>query len=289
VTAGPLEEAGRLGDPAPLRLPDPRLLFEARAARLEKLAAGHAAADWLRFLSRLAAGQALAVREIPPGAARAPGEGPPLAWARLPRDAAWRRMLAVIVTAVQGSALPAEAREALARVAALDPAGLEALAGEVLAGEVREDGIALAPFAGAALQAWFASLAAGIDPAAVARGRGACPVCGGAPVAAIVQSDRLRYVSCALCAAQWNALRVQCVLCGGEKLEYLHAEGDRGAKAEACASCRAYLKLFDEEHRPGAEAAADDAATIALDLLVADEGYHRAGPNLYVAAGVRAS
>jgi FdhE protein len=325
MTAGPLEEAGRLGDPAPLRLPDPRLLFEARAARLETLAAAHAAADWLRFLSRLAAGQALAVREVPPGAARAPGEGPPLAWARLPRDAAWRRMLAVIAAAFQGSALPVQARDALARVAALDPAGLEALAGEVLAGEVREDRVALAPFAGAALQAWFASLAAAIDPAAVAGGRGECPVCGFAPVAGIVQSDRLRYVTCALCTAQWNSLRVQCVLCGGEKLEYLHAEGapqgaprtetasprrsnlapqgaprteaasprrsnlDRGAKAEACGSCRAYLKLFDEEHRPGADAAADDAATIALDLLVADEGYHRAGPNLYVAAGVRAS
>jgi FdhE protein len=162
----------------------------------------------------------------------------------------------------------------------------------------------MAPFAGAALQAWFASLAATLDPKALGGARGACPVCGAAPVAGVIQGDRLRYVTCALCAAEWNVTRLQCVACGDEQLEYLHAEGgpegapgtdaasprgsalDRGAKAEACGVCRTYLKLFDLEHRGGADAAADDAATITLDLLVAEAGYHRAGPNLYVAPGV---
>jgi FdhE protein len=195
-------------------------------------------------------------------------------------------MLAVVAAKARSPDLPAEAQDALRRVTGLGADELEALAGAVLAGTVDEDRLALAPFVGAALQAWFASLAAGLDPAAVAPGQGACPVCGGAPVAGVVQGDRLRYVTCALCAAEWHALRTVCVACGGEKLEYLHAEGDRGAKAEACGSCRAYLKVFDLEHRGGADAAADDAATIALDLLVAEEGYHRAGPNLYVAPGV---
>jgi FdhE protein len=309
TTASP--EAGRLGDPAPLRLPDPGLLFDARAARFAALEEGHAAPGWLRFLSRLAAGQALAVRDVPAGRARAGGGGPPLAFSRLPRDAAWRRMLGSIAAVVEGPGLPREAQDALRRVSALGAEELEALAGQVLAGAVGPDRIAMAPFVGAALQAWFASLAATLDPAAVERARGACPVCGGAPVAGVVQGDRLRYVTCALCAAEWNVARVQCVACGNEQVEYLHAQGaprgsdlapegapstdaasprrsdlDRGAKAEACGSCRTYLKLFDLEHRGGADAAADDAATIALDLLLAEEGYHRAGPNLYVAPGV---
>ena len=96
----------------------------------------------------------------------------------------------------------------------------------------------------------------------------------------------MKGLTCALCAAEWQAIRINCVLCSSEQLEYLHEEGDRGTKAEACSSCRGYVKLFDLEHRGGADAAADDAATIALDLLVAEEGYHRAGPNLYVAPGV---
>jgi FdhE protein len=195
-------------------------------------------------------------------------------------------MLAVILSAARAPGLPPETEEALRRVGEADAGALEALADAIVAGAVPRGLVGAAPFAGAALQAWLSALAAGLDPSALGHGEGSCPACGGPPVAAVMQGgDRFRYVSCAFCAAEWHVPRVRCVLCAGEQLEYLHAEGDRGAKAEACRSCGAYLKLLDGEARPGAEAAADDAATIALDLLVADEGYHRAGPNLYVAPG----
>jgi FdhE protein len=292
------------GEAAPLRLPDPGLLFDVRSARLAALARGHAAPEWLLLLSRIAKGQALAVREIGVAAARAPGGGeirargeaallaggplggPPLALDRLPRDGAWRRMLSVILSAARAPGIPVETENALRRLAAADASEVEAIADAVLAGAVRADRVAAVPFVGAALQAWLAALAARLDPAALARAENACPVCGGPPVAGIVQgSDRFRYVSCAFCATEWHVLRVHCAVCGGQQLEYLHAEGDRGAQAEACRTCSAYVKLFDGEQRPGAEATADDAATIALDLLVADEGFRRAGPNLYVAIG----
>jgi FdhE protein len=274
------------GDPPALRLPDPGLLFDARAARLRALAAGHAAPEWLRLLSRVAAGQALAVREIPAGRARAPGGAAPLAYDRLPRDGAWARMLRVVLGAVRAPELPVEADDALRRLAGADAGALERLAAAVLAGDVPQEDLACVPFVGAALQAWLSSLAAGVDPSAVAPARGACPVCGGPPVAGVIQgTDRLRYVTCAFCAAEWNVPRVRCAICDGDRVEYLHPEGDRGARAEACGACGGYVKLFDEEQRPGADAAADDAATIALDLLVADAGFRRAGPNLYVAAG----
>jgi FdhE protein len=38
------------------------------------------------------------------------------------------------------------------------------------------------------------------------------------------------------------------------------------------------MKLFDLEQRVGVEPVADDAATLALDLLMAEEGYRRIGP-----------
>jgi FdhE protein len=283
------------GDAVPLRLPDPGLLFDARAARLAALAPSHAAPDWLRLLSRIAQGQALAVREVGAPAARVELAGetplapppPPLALDRLPRDGAWRRMLSVILSAARSPGVPAATDDALRRLGAADAQELEALADGVLAGTVPAGRAGAVPFVGAALQAWLAALASRLDPAALARGAGrACPACGGPPVAGVVQgSDRFRYVTCAFCAAEWHVLRVHCVGCGGQQLEYLHAEGDRGAQAECCRTCSAYLKLFDGIERPGAEPVADDAATIALDLLVAEEGFHRAGPNLYVAAG----
>lgn len=272
---------------APVRLHEPGLLFEARAARLRALAGGHSAGDWLLLLARVAAGQAAALREVPVGPAPTlPPGGPPLAARSLPRDGAWRRILGIVLGSARAPGLPFETLEALRRLSDSGVSHLEALADAVLAGEVPSDRLGCAPFVGAALQAWFATLAARLDPAALAPATDACPACGSPPVAGVVQGDdRLRYLSCALCAAEWSVPRLRCVVCGGEgDLAYYAIEGDPGAKAEACPACHAYLKLFDEERRPRVEPAADDAATLALDLLVAEEGFGRVGTNLLLAA-----
>ena len=282
MTASYSEEHARA---EPLRLPDPPLLFEGRAARLSTLAAGSSTEEFLRLLSRVARGQAAAVREVPVEPARAPGDGPPLDAERTPRGAAWRRMLGAVLRTARDPALPAETQEAIRRLAEAREPELEAVAGKLLAGEVAPDLVACAPFVGAALQAWFAALATRLDPASVPRGRpSTCPVCGSPPVAGIVQGkDRLRYLFCALCGAGWHFSRLHCAVCGkDDDLAYYGVDGDKGTKAEACGRCRVYLKLFDEIERPGAEAAADDAATLALDLLLAEEGWRRLGPNLYL-------
>jgi FdhE protein len=272
----------------PVRLPDPARLFAARAARLRELAADHPAPDFLALLARVADGQAAAVRDVRPAPIRAPGDGPPLSAESLPRDGAWRRMLRTVLEAARAPGLPAATQDALRALADASVADLEELAGEVLAGEIAAGRLASAPFVGAALEAWFASLAARLEPAALGRGADACPACGSPPVAGIVRGeDRLRYLACALCATEWNVPRLQCTLCGKDAdLSYLHVDGQRGADAEACGRCRAYVKLFDLEKRPGAEAVADDAATIALDLLLGEDGWRRAGVNLYLAAAV---
>jgi FdhE protein len=193
-------------------------------------------------------------------------------------------MLAVVVGAARAPGLPAATEATLRLLGAAGPLDLERLAGAVLSGDVQPDQLAAAPFVGAALQAWLAVLASGLDPAAVPPGEGACPVCGGPPVAARVRkTDRLRDVTCALCTSEWNVPRVRCVVCDTSAgPEYFHVDAEPGLKAEACPTCRSYLKLFDEEKRPDADPAADDAATLTLDLLLAEEGFHRAGPNLYI-------
>jgi FdhE protein len=108
---------------------------------------------------------------------------------------------------------------------------------------------------------------------------GSCPVCGAPPVAGVIDgTTRLRHVACSLCGAEWNVRRVTCVACDADaRLAYFHVEGEDGAQAEACEECGGYLKLFDLERRPGVEPMADDAATLALDLLMADAGFWRLG------------
>jgi FdhE protein len=267
-----------------VRLPAPGRLFEVRAARLTALAAEHAIPEWLRLLSRVAAGQAAAVRDVHvrPPAVRA---GRPLDHAALPPDETWRRMLAVIVQTAWGLALPAPTQETLRALAATDAAALDGLGRAVLAGALAPDQAAAAPFVGAALETWFAAVAATLavtpEPPESA---GACPVCGGPPVAGVIRKDdRRRDVTCAVCATTWDVPRVRCVACDTSAgPEYFHVDAEPGLKAEACPTCRAYLKLFDEERRADVDPAADDAATLALDLLLAEEGFHRAGPNLYL-------
>jgi FdhE protein len=280
-----------IGEPAkadPFRVPDPALLFEGRAGRLAKLAEGSPTPEYLTLLSRVATGQRSAVRDVPVKPARAPGQGPPLLAEAVPRDETWQRMLGIVIAAARAPGLPAETTGALRRLSEPDVSSLESLAGAVLGGSVPPDRLACAPFVGAALQAWFGALASLLDPATVAAAGGpTCPACGSPPVAGVVQaSDRLRYLSCLLCGAEWNFPRLQCLACGkDDALAYYGVDALPGVKAEACGRCRAYTKVFEQEKRPGVEPAADDVATIALDLVLAQDGWQRVGGNLYLAAG----
>ncbi len=100
-----------------------------------------------------------------------------------------------------------------------------------------------------------------------------------------------RYLHCALCAAEWHMVRVLCSQCGasGKNIAYRSLEGaasDEGSsvegaavRAETCEVCRGYRKILYEEKDTGVEPVADDVASIALDLLLAEEGYHRASGN----------
>jgi FdhE protein len=259
--------------------------FAARAERLRALSDGHAAGDWLRLLGRIADGQRAAVQEVHVPPARAPGRGPPLDFAHVRRDATWRRMLAVVLAAADAPDLPVATRDAIHRLAGADAPLLEGLADRHLTATLPADRLAAAPFVGAALQSWFGALADGLEPPAGAHSSGECPICGAPPVAGVIDgTTRLRYLHCSLCGAEWNVLRLTCVRCRGDAgLGYFHVEQDESAKAEACGECGGYLKLFDQERRAGLEPIADDAGTLALDLLMAQEGYHRLGASPYLA------
>jgi FdhE protein len=56
--------------------------------------------------------------------------------------------------------------------------------------------------------------------------------------------------------------------------------GQAAVKAEACDECRTYLKLMNQDLDPHVDPYADDLATLALDLLVDEQGLARSGPNL---------
>ncbi|HEU4382861.1 MAG TPA: formate dehydrogenase accessory protein FdhE [Anaeromyxobacteraceae bacterium] len=275
------------GEIVPLRLPRPAELFGRRAQRFQELSAGHAAGDFLEAMAALCRAQAVALgRSAAPPGRELPARLP-LAAVEWPRPG-WRDGLAAIAGEMARVPLPGPARAALERLGHLPEAELEALADALLGGATGRLDMATVPFVGAALQVHFAAMAAGLDAGRIERSERGCPVCGSPPVAGLVLGDdKLRYLTCSLCGSDWHFTRVVCSGCRqGGKLRYLAIEGDPGgAKAEACGDCGTYLKVFYAERMPRAEPFADDAASIALDLLVAEEGYARGGVNLFLLAG----
>jgi FdhE protein len=96
---------------------------------------------------------------------------------------------------------------------------------------MRRSTAAAAPVIMAALQVHWAALAASFTAEAVRAldVPGLCPLCGSLPVASVVYAQSpyqgYRYLHCALCAAEWHMVRVQCTRCGasGKSIAYQSA------------------------------------------------------------------
>jgi FdhE protein len=290
-------DIGNAAAPPPIVLPDAPTVFARRAKRLADLAFGNSMADFLSFMAEIAQAQLAALDVLAlesPTVTRSSRD-------ELARDrmkwrphASWRLALAVILDRLRTTALTTEARSAIERVAAQRADALDALAWKVLHFESNEVGPDDACFAFAALQAYWTHSAAGlIQP----RGgeapdqAGVCPVCGSPPVASLIHSTGSlagsRFLVCSLCATEWHLVRIKCANCHSTKgISYLEIEGAGGmVKAETCEECRTYTKIVYSEKAPGADAFADDLASLGLDLLVGEAGWHRAAPNPFLVPG----
>ena len=167
------------------------------------------------------------------------------------------------------------------------------MATDLLAGAYEGLDAGETPFVAAALQLYWVKMALQIGDRATALPAqiGLCPVCGSHPVASVVRiggaQQGLRYLVCSLCASEWHMVRVKCSACGSTKgISYLGIDGaSQAIKAECCDECKTYLKIFYLEQDTSLVPAADDLATLALDMLVDQAGYNRIGPNLLFLPG----
>ncbi len=259
-------------------------LFARRAARFFALAEHREEDSFIAFCGRLAGAQAVAAETLAV-------DSPPIELASVrpvasmaQHDDEWLEALRMIVTLLEHAPMPQAARRTLQRLAHLPQAEVTALSRLLLTGQWSGLDLALCSFVAAALQVQFAGAAARIPRERVERVDGDCPMCGWPPVAGFVLGKGLRYLACAMCGVEWYLPRVTCAFCGTtEGISFYSQQGDSGgAKAEVCDECQKYLKVFYLARRPSAEPAADDVATLALDVLVSAKGYGKAGINLYL-------
>jgi FdhE protein len=180
--------------------------------------------------------------------------------------------------------LSAPTRAVCDRLHAMEPEQLEAQADVLLAARTAAVDVAAAPFLMAALQVYWVDLASRmrVDDVHELDVPGVCPTCGTLPVASIVRADPrsqgFRYLHCALCATEWHMVRVKCSQCQTTQgITYQSIEdGPRGIRAECCDTCRTYRKIMYQEEDTSVEPVADDLASLGLDLLLGEAGYHRA-------------
>jgi FdhE protein len=273
---------GDLGDIPRLRTPVPSTLFAQRAERFTRLAQGSGLGAYLTFLADLARAQGRALAVAGPVRLPMSSGGPAIELASaLGPDFA--RVLTSITTDLSRQSLPEATRQALTRLAATPAEVIEGQARLLVSGMLTAVDLALAPFIAAALQTRLVPLAAacGGEPGSHSE-TDDCPLCDAPPVAGVVLGgDKLRYLACSMCAAEWHVTRIKCAHCGTTAgIGYFELEGaEKGVKAETCESCKAYVKLFYLEARPETEPLADDVATYALDVLIAERDYGKLGLN----------
>lgn len=283
-----------------IRLPDDAQVFTRRAHRLRHLSdtprRGHggAIADYLRLMAVVAEAQQVALpglavpRVTDEDIVRGRTHKMPLAHAAgLERDPSWRGILGQLCEAVlRTREFPPGVGDLCRRLRDTATAELEAHADGLLATRTTVDAAA-APFVMSALQVYWVRLASHLSAADVSQLNvpGICPVCGTLPVASVIRVDKgspgYRYLHCALCATEWHMVRVTCSQCQAtdEMTYHLIEGGSEAIRAESCGRCRSYRKVFYQEKEPEVEPVADDLASLALDLLVSAEGYHRASGN----------
>src|SRR5271166_322086 len=289
-----------------IRLPDRALIFARRATRLRKLAVEAALGDYLRFLAALVDAQhaALSHLSVPlPAQAhieRSREHGmPPVHASTWSRAHEWRATLEFLCAALAAQTdFPAGVSEGISMIRRATSAWIETQATSMLDAQYDIVDARAAPLVMAALQVHWVALTAhfAADEVHALDIPGVCPLCGMLPVASIVYAQSpyqgYRYLHCTLCATEWHMVRVQCTQCGasGKDIGYhslesktsgktLSEDGGPAVRAETCEQCQGYRKILYQEKDPGVEPVADDVASLALDLLLGEQGYHRASSN----------
>ena len=299
MTTTPIIQPGQIEPPAG-EIPfiyQPDSVFRDRAMRLRQLAAGHVMKDFLLFMAQLTEAQHAALTVFPqvplPSAAeltlcREHGM-PPLSVQSWPRDPVWQEALRQIIAHVMQTAT-VETRKILLHLQQMDSAALETFATDILSGQFDGMDLGAAPFVAAALQVYWTYMASTLGVQAFAANdiSNLCPVCASPPVSSIVRiggrENGLRYLCCSVCNTQWHMVRVKCSNCESTKgISYYAIEGTSGAvKAETCDECGTYLKIMHMDKDPQVDPVADDLATLALDLMMDENGKNRSGPNLFL-------
>lgn len=120
----------------------------------------------------------------------------------------------------------------------------------------------------------------------VAQGIGVCPMCGARAQVSVLRPEShgaSRTLLCSLCATEWRFKRVRCVSCGEEEFDrllYHSTDQFPHVRLNLCETCHTYIKEVDLTKETQAVPIVDEIATIPLDIVAVERGYHKLELNL---------
>ena len=107
--------------------------------------------------------------------------------------------------------------------------------------------------------------------------RGFCPVCGGNPDIAFLDTERgARWLVCSRCDAEWVFQRLQCPYCGCTDQNALaYFTDDKGSyRLYVCEQCKHYLKAIDlRQAEEGVLMPLERLFTLDIDRQAQEDGY----------------
>lgn len=278
-------------------LPEPEKVFLRRAERFAALAPGHQLEPYLLLLSQIARAQHEIQGNLPAPALPSPerlataraNTMPPISTGQVALDEVADQTFDALLKALAAQDIAVASRTALASVEAVTPDARREMMRAVIHDQIPEDAIAQHVLAAAAVQVLFSRLAAQLDVTTLERvADGACPSCGGAPVASAIVgwegAHGTRFCTCSICATQWNVVRIKCLVCGShDGIAYHSIEGSAGTvMGETCGSCSSYVKMIHQHKDAALDPVADDVASLALDMMLTKAGWQRASINPFL-------
>lgn len=295
--AGDMTAIGEVNTPPFARVPDPVRLFERRAKRFRLLAGDGGIGPYLGFLGGIAEAQQAVAETLP--------DPEPVEEARLDRtlefgmppldrnayvpDDAFHAIGERLFGALEATPKPPAAQAALDTVRSAGKDAIAVIVADLMADSVPAEAMAEYGYVAAALQLRFSRAASTLPEKRLTPvGDGACPACGGPPLASVLvgwpQASGSRFCSCALCATLWHHVRIKCTICSSTKgIRYQEIEDGPGTiKAETCDQCGCYVKIFNQQKDPSLDPFADDVGSLGIDLLMRDTDFRRGAFNPFL-------
>jgi len=104
-----------------------------------------------------------------------------------------------------------------------------------------------------------------------------CPVCGGSPDFAYLETERgARWLLCSRCDTEWLYQRLECPYCRSHDQKNLSYFSDEGEvyRLYVCDKCKHYLKTIDlRKAKSGVELTLERLLTYEMDVQAQEDGY----------------